>query len=50
MNKPNLKPVDFDEYLAEKLKNPEFKKSYDEAGRQLDISLQILRLRKKKRQ
>jgi len=41
--------VDFDDLLKEKLKNPEFKKHYDEYGKQLEIAYQILQLRKKKK-
>lgn len=44
-----LKATDFDEYLAEELKNPKFKKYFDEYGRQLEISYRILQLRKKKK-
>ncbi len=39
----------FDKYLAEQLKDPEFKRQYDEYGRQLEIAYQILQLRKKKK-
>jgi len=42
------KAVDFQEYLAEKLKNPKFRKYYDEYGKQLEIAYQILQLRKRK--
>jgi len=42
------KAVDFQEYLAEKLKNPKIKKYYDEYGKQLEIAYQILKLRKQK--
>jgi len=42
------KAVDFQEYLAEKLKNPKFKRYYDEYGKQLEIAYQILKLRKQK--
>ena len=42
------KAVDFQEYLAEKLKNHRFKKYYDEYGKQLEIAYQILKLRKQK--
>jgi ribosome-binding protein aMBF1 (putative translation factor) len=38
----------FQKYLASQLKDPEFKKYYDEYGKQLEISYQILKLRKKK--
>ena len=47
--KQSTKAVDFQEYLAAKLKNPKFKKYYSEYGKQLDIAYQILRLRKQKR-
>lgn len=43
------KAVDFDIYLKKQLKNPEFKKYFDEYGKQLEIAYQILQLRKKKR-
>jgi len=46
--KRNQKAVDFQEYLCEKLKNPKFKKYYDEYGKQLEIAYQILKLRKQK--
>ena len=42
------KAVDFQKYLSEKLKNPKFKRYYDEYGKQLEIAYQILQLRKKK--
>jgi len=42
------KAVDFQVYLTEKLKNPKFRKHYDEYGKQLEIAYQILRLRKEK--
>jgi len=50
MNKKNYnqKAIDFEQYLAKKLKNPRFKKHYDEYGKQLEIAYQILQLRKKK--
>ncbi len=41
------KAVDFQEYLAEKLKNPKFKRYYEEYGKQLEIAYQILQLRKR---
>jgi len=41
--------IDFDELLKEKLKNPQFKKYYDEYGGQLEIAYQILQLRKKRK-
>ena len=40
--------VDFEDILRRELKNPEFKKLYDEHGRQLEIAYQILQLRKKR--
>ena len=49
MNKRKTqKAVDFQDYLAEKLKNPRFRKYYDEYGKQLEIAYQILKLRKQK--
>ncbi|MEA2113583.1 MAG: helix-turn-helix transcriptional regulator [Patescibacteria group bacterium] len=48
-NKKKLKAVDFQEYLAEELKNPKFKRHYDECGKQLEIAYQILQLRKKEK-
>ena len=47
MNKKLIKARDFDDLLKEDLKNPEFKKWFDYYGKQLEISLAILRLRKK---
>jgi ribosome-binding protein aMBF1 (putative translation factor) len=44
-----LKAVDFNEVLVKKLKNPEFKKLFDEYGRQLEVAYQILQLRQKKK-
>lgn len=43
------KAIDFQDMLERELKNPEFKKYYDEYGRQLEIAYQILKLRKKKK-
>jgi len=48
-NKKNKVMIDFDEILKQELKNPEFRKYYDEYGRQLEIAYQILQLRKKKK-
>lgn len=42
-------PNDFDEILKREIKDPEFKKAYDEFGKQLEIAYQILQLRKKKK-
>ena len=39
--------LSFDKILAKELKNPEFKRYYDEHGKQLEIAYQILQLRKK---
>lgn len=47
--KPVSRAIDFDEVLAEKLKNPKFKKYYDEYGRQLELAYQILQLRQAKK-
>lgn len=51
MNNKNSKQkaTDFNDYLAEELKNPEFKAMYDEYGRQLDVAYKILQLRKAKK-
>lgn len=47
MNKRTIKKmVSFEHYLKQQLKNPEFKKQYDEAGKQLEIAYQIHQLRK----
>ena len=40
------KATDFDDYLAEELKNKKAKKLFDEYGRQLEVAYQILQLRK----
>jgi len=47
MNK-KIKARDFQKYLAQQLKKSEFKKHYDEYGKQLEIAYQILKLRKQK--
>lgn len=39
--------MDFKKYLEKKLKNPKFKKYYDEYGKQLEIAYAILQLRKR---
>lgn len=53
MNKNKTKKnevfINFDDVLKRELKNPEFKKYYDEYGRQFEIAYQILQLRKKKK-
>ncbi len=48
-NKKNSVFIDFQDYLKKELKNPRFKKHYDEHGKQLEIAYQILQLRKKKK-
>ena len=42
-----IKLLDFQDYLDEKLKDPVFKKYYDEFGRQLEIAYALLQMRKK---
>ncbi|MBU1130862.1 helix-turn-helix domain-containing protein [Patescibacteria group bacterium] len=42
-----IKLTDFDDILREDLKNPEYKKLFDYYGKQLEISLSLIRLRKK---
>ncbi|MFA5024432.1 MAG: helix-turn-helix transcriptional regulator [Patescibacteria group bacterium] len=39
------KAINLDDVLREELKNPKFKKYFDEYGRQLELSLQIIKLR-----
>jgi len=48
MNKTK-KAVDFQIYLAERLKNPRVRKYYNEYGKQLEIAYQILQLRRQKK-
>jgi len=43
------KPTDFEVYLKEELKNPRFKKHYDEYGRRLEIAYKIALLRDQKK-
>lgn len=45
----NKKNNDFQKYLEENLKDVEFKKHFDEYGKQLEIAYQISRLRKKRK-
>lgn len=47
MNRKAQKALDFQEYLAERLKDRRFRKYYEEYGKQLEIAYQILKLRKK---
>jgi len=41
--------LDFQKYLEGQLKNSEFKKHFDEYGKQLEIAYLILQLRKKRK-
>ena len=41
--------TNFEKHLAQQLKDPKFKKYYDEYGKQLEIAYQILQLRKQMR-
>ncbi|MCI0533421.1 helix-turn-helix transcriptional regulator [bacterium] len=43
----NTKPTDFEEYLKEQIKNPEFKKYYDIYDKQLRVAYRISQLRRK---
>ena len=43
------KAIDFDAHVKEELKDPEFKRYYDEYGKQLEVAYRILQLRKKKK-
>ncbi len=43
------KAVDFKTYLNQRLKDPEFKRYYNEYGKQLEVAYQVLQLRKKKK-
>ena len=48
MQKRTMKPTtDFQDHLRQELKDPKFKKAYDEYGRQLDVAYKMLLLRKK---
>ena len=47
MSRKTHKALDFQKYLKEELKNPVFRKHYEEYGKQLEIAYQILQLRKK---
>ena len=46
MIKERIKLRSFDEDLKEDLKDPEFKKGFDEEGLKLEISLDIIQIRK----
>ncbi len=45
--KKKIKLTDFEDVLAEHLKDPEFKRYFDEFGKQLEISYALLQMRKK---
>lgn len=47
MNKAKIKPINFDDYLAKELKDPEFKRYFEEYGKQIELAYEIMRLRKK---
>lgn len=47
MSKKTYKALDFQQYLKEELKDPVFRRHYEEYGKQLEIAYQILQLRKK---
>ena len=47
MNRKTQKSLDFQHYLEKELKDPQFRKYYEEYGKQLEIAYQILQLRKK---
>lgn len=48
MNKKKIiKATDFEDVLKDHLKDPEFKRYFDEFGKQLEISYQMLQMRKK---
>jgi len=47
MNRKTHKALDFQQYLKEELKDPAFRRHYEEYGKQLEIAYQILQLRKK---
>lgn len=45
--KPQYKPIRFKDYLDQQLRDPLFRKHYEEYGKQLEIAYQILQLRKR---
>ena len=47
-SKKTQKAQDFQLYLKQQLKNPEFKEHYNQYDKQLEIAYQILQLRRKK--
>src|SRR3989344_2170810 len=48
-NDKKFKATDWQEMLAKDLKNPVFKRYYDEFGKQLEISYALLQMRKRAR-
>ena len=46
-NKEIGKATNWQDWLKKELKNPEFKRHYDEFGKQLEISYALLQMRKK---
>lgn len=46
-NKKIRKATDFEELLAKDLKDPKFKRYFDYFGKQLEISYQLLQMRKR---
>ena len=48
-SKKNKAMIDFQDILKKELKNQEFKKHYNESGKQLEIAYQILKLRKQRK-
>jgi len=47
--KKTKKAINFQAYITKRLKNPEFRKHYNEYGKQLEVAYQILQLRKRKK-
>lgn len=45
--KKKIKLIDFEDVLKEHLKDPEFKRYFDEFGKQLEISYSLLQMRKR---
>lgn len=48
MSKKIQKIIDFQQYLKRELRDPVFRKHYEEYGKQLEIAYQILQLRKQR--
>lgn len=49
MNRHTKQSIDVTQYIKRRLKNKEFKRHYDDYGKQLEISYQIAQLRKKEK-